>query len=164
MIHGVKDLLALAASLSLLVLGACSDDSSTTDRASVPTGDGGGADGGKDAGLTEAGVDPTGGRDSEPASCFASCQNTAFTCQAKGPGGTAVSEAQMSGDSTGCVGSVKDVCGGDPVAMKIDCTNAQVCVGGAPGTTPTDCVPATFSAFNFAYTPTGGVQTICNRN
>ena len=153
----------LLTSLAALALAACADDSPSDQRTSVPSGTGGDDGGSADSGLTEAGVDPNGGRDSEPASCFAACQNTGFTCQAKASTGTTVFATELLLDATGCSGSLKKT--DEPaVALKLDCTQAQVCIGGAPGTTPTDCVAATFSAFTYGYTPNGGVLTVCTRN
>lgn len=117
----------------------------------------------QDAGLTEAGVDRNGGRDTSAASCFAACQNTSFSCQAKVGAATTLSEAELTLDATGCTGSVTR--GTSPaVALRLDCVEAQVCVGGSPGTTPADCVDATFSAFTYAYTSEDGAFTLCTRN
>jgi hypothetical protein len=140
---------------------ACSESSSDDDRRSVSSSSGN--NGGRDAGLTEAGVDPNDGRDSEPASCFAACQNTAFTCQAKGASSTTITEAELVIGGSGCTGTLK-TSGGTTVALKLDCAERTVCIGGAPGTTPTDCAPGTFSAFSYAYTPKDDVLTVCTRN
>lgn len=164
MMTGVRRLISVIASVVLLpsVLG-CEQETTSRDRENVPSG--GDTDAGeKDAGLTEAGVDPNGGRDSDPASCFATCSNTAFTCQAKSGTATVVTQAELSPaeDGTGCVGSLKD--GAGTVALKLDCPQVKVCIGGTPGTTPTDCVAATFSAMTYGYTPNGGVLTVCTRD
>jgi len=147
----------VVASLFVLGLVACSSDDSDSDRRNVRTGDAG--DGGS---TTDAGVDPTGGRDSEPSSCFAACQNSLFSCQQRADGKIVVSKADLTLDSSGCSGTLTT--GDDAVALKIVCLDAQVCVGGAPGTEPTSCVPGTFSAFSFAYAPEeGAAQNICTR-
>lgn len=146
---------------SLFVLGvvACSSDSSESDRRSVPSNnenDGGGGS------TTDGGVDPTGGRDSEPSSCFAACQNGLFSCQQRTDGKIVVSKADITLDSSGCSGTLTT--GDEVVALKLTCLDAQVCFGGAPGTTPTNCVPGTFSAFSFAYAPEEGApQNVCTR-
>lgn len=145
---------------SLFVLGvvACSSDSTESDRRNVPGGsqsDGGGS-------TTDAGVDPKGGRDSEPSSCFAACQNGLFACQQRTDGKIVVSKADVTLDSSGCSGTLTT--GNEVVALKLTCLDAQVCFGGAPGTTPTNCVPGTFSAFSFAYAPEEGAPlNVCTR-
>jgi hypothetical protein len=151
--------------LALPLLGfavACSSESPSDERSSGTSSSGGGG-GGSDAGLTEAGVDVNGGRDTLPASCFAACQNVAFTCQEKTASKTTVSEAELTLTNLGCEGTIKEGAG-EAVAMKVDCGELKVCVGGAPGTSPTACVPGTFSAFTFGYTPAGGALTVCTRN
>ncbi|MBX3222333.1 MAG: hypothetical protein KF795_17570 [Labilithrix sp.] len=149
---------ALGAALLALAATGCAPESSADDVRR-----GREDEGAEDAGLTEAGVDRNGGRDTSAASCFAACQNTAFTCQAKNGSRTTVSEAELTLDATGCTGSLKQGTAA-AVALRLDCAEAQVCIGGAPGTTPSDCVDATFSAFTYGYTPSGGVLTVCTRN
>lgn len=154
-------LLLLVTVLSGLSVGCSQSDGGSDDRrevASDTTGDAAG----KDAGPTKAGVDPNGGRDSLPASCFAACQNTAFACQATGTS-TTVSEAELQVEGSGCTGTIKPS-GGESVALKLDCTAATVCTGSAPGAPANECAPATFSAFTFGYTPNGGTHTVCTRN
>src|SRR5688572_3136560 len=132
MMLGVQRLTLIFASISALVLFGCTSESSSPDRTSVPNGN----DGGGDAGLTEAGVDPSGGRDDTAASCFAACQNSTFTCQAKAGASTTVTEAELTPEPIGCVGTLKK--GEEPaVALKLDCGERKVCVGGAPGSDPT---------------------------
>ncbi len=150
---------ATAGASFAFVLSACAPDGTTPgqDRA-------GRAEGAEDAGLTEAGVDRNGGRDASAASCFAACQNTSFTCQAKdGAAARTTSRVELTLDATGCTGSVT-IGTSAAVALRLDCVEAQVCIGGSPGSTPTDCVDATFSAFTYAFTPEDGAFTLCTRD
>src|SRR5690606_8426772 len=89
--------------------------------------------------TSDAAADPTGGRDGEPSSCFAACQNGLFACQQRKDGKIIVSKADITLDSAGCSGTLTT--GDEVVALKLSCLDAQVCFGGAPGTTPTNCVP-----------------------
>ena len=89
---GVRRLTTILVSMCALAMFGCSDDSSNTDRTSTPLG---GNDSGREGGLTEAGVDVNGGRDDTAASCFAACENTAFTCQAKSGTTVTVTEAEL---------------------------------------------------------------------
>jgi hypothetical protein len=74
-----------------------------------------------------------------------------------------VTSVELTPDAIGCTGTLtKDGAG---VAFKLDCVERKVCYGGAVGSTPTTCVPATFSAFSFGYTPSEGPPiNICTRN
>src|SRR5258708_7657695 len=51
-------------------------------------------------------VDPNNGRDEKPESCFAACQNTAFTCQAKSGGTSTVTKADLQLTQAGCEGKL----------------------------------------------------------
>jgi hypothetical protein len=126
---------------------ACAEESTSKERSNVtpPAGDGG-----SEASTTsDAGTpDPEDGRDTEPASCFAACSNTAFTC------GSLV--ASVTPDSAGCTGTIGPA-GGTTQTLKLDCGAKKVCVEGA-------CVDGRYSATTFAYTPAGGTQIVCTRD
>jgi hypothetical protein len=140
---------------------ACSTSGSSEERTNV--GSSGNKDASSDADLGDSGTpDPSGGRDDTTASCFAACQNGLFSCQAKSGTSTTVTTADITPEPAGCGGTLTK--GTEVVALKVDCAERKVCVGSAPGEPASSCVPATFSAFAFAYTPTGGAQNLCTRN
>ncbi len=132
---------------------------------SEPSDDGGRTPRPSDAGTSEqrdvGPVDPNNGRDDKPESCFAACQNTAFTCLTKGASTTSKADLQLT--QAGCEGTLTD--DGVALAMKIECLRAEVCLGAAAGQAASECVKGTFSAFAFAYTPgSGGAQNVCTRD
>lgn len=133
-----------AATLSV----ACAEESTSKERGNVtpPAGDGGPS---SDASSSEAGTpDPNDGRDTEPASCYAACSNSSFTC------GTLVANLAM--DSAGCTGTIGPA-GGATQTLKLDCGARKVCIESA-------CVEGRYSATTFAYTPSGGKQVVCTRD
>lgn len=146
-----------------VLVQACTAESTSADRTSVPTGD---ADGGADADAAVQAPDPAGGRDDNAASCYAACQNTAFTCQTKGTPTTIITTAEMAVDDRGCSGTttVDGSSTGESVALKLDCHSREICKGAAPDQPATACVPGTYSAFSFAYANAGGGTTLCTRN
>ncbi len=99
---------------------------------------------------------PGGGRDGTGISCFAACQNTSISCQNAKSTSAASGSLILDGDR-GCTGSL--TAGEETTAITLDCTKAEVCTG-----TPPACVPATFSAFTFAYTPAGKLEELCTRD
>jgi hypothetical protein len=131
----------------LFFVVGCTTESTSSDRKSAgssPTDDAGASDA-----ATEAAVaDPNDGRDSDPASCYAACQNTSFTC------GSLV--ANLAPDSAGCTGTIGPE-GGASSTLKLDCGARNVCIDSA-------CGGGTFSAFTFSYTPAGGAKVICTRD
>ena len=144
--------------LALVSLGCekedSSDDGARRGSSSEDPSDGGTSSNGGDA-------DPTGGRDDDAASCFAACQNTAFSCQPKG-GGT-ISTADLFPDANGCTGTLTT--DGAASALKVDCLARQICTGADPAGEATACGGATYSAFSFAFTPTGADgELVCTRN
>lgn len=155
-------LIAIAVGFAGVIAGCASEDGSGGARTSAGTGSG--SDAGADAASPPA--DPNQGRDDTAASCFASCSNTDFSCQAKTASGTVVTTADLAPDQEGCTGTLTtaSASGETVVAMKLDCLARKVCTGSAPGQAATNCVPATYSATAFAYTPAGGVLNICTRN
>ena len=156
---GVADHASMNVSLSCValgLLGACtSSDSNGQDRENVPA-----APGTSDAGPSGGGdgaVDPAGGRDGLAASCFASCQSSAFSCPTRVRGRPVlVRSAQVELGGEGCSGAMKDPAG--ELTISLDCSAATVCVADAPDVAATTCAAATFSAFSFAYG-----TTICTR-
>lgn len=139
---------ALVASTFTLALAcaACAEESTSKERENVtpPA-----ADAGSEASTTDAGTpDPEDGRDTDPASCYAACSNTAFTC------GSLV--ASVTPDAAGCTGTIGPA-GDATQTLKLDCGAKTVCVDGA-------CVAGRYSATTFAYTPSGGMQIVCTRD
>lgn len=138
----------LVASLAIaLACAACAEESTSKERGNVntPATDAGS----NEASTTDAGTpDPEDGRDTEPASCYAACSNTAFTC------GSLV--ASVTPDSAGCTGTIGPA-GGATQTLKLDCGAKKVCVDSA-------CVDGRYSATTFAYTPSGGTQIVCTRD
>lgn len=126
---------------------ACAEESTSKERSNVAQP---GADAGaNEASTTDAGTpDPDDGRDTEPASCFAACQNTSFVC------GSLV--ANVAPDSVGCVGTIGPSGSSTTQTLKLDCGAKKVCVDSA-------CVDGRYSAFTFAYTPANGTQVVCTR-
>jgi hypothetical protein len=146
-----------------VAITACTAESTPEDRTSAPVADGGGAD--ADAAVTP--LDPTGGRDDNAASCYAACQNTRFTCQTKGDSSAALATVDVAVDERGCSGTIGSVSApaDQGLAIKVDCRDKTVCKGDAPGAPATVCVSGTFSAFSFAYTPSGAAAaSVCTRN
>lgn len=143
--------------VTLFCLGllACSAEPTSEERRSVQ---GGGQDGGSNTADGGA-IDPSGGRDDAASSCFAACQNTSFSCKTKDG---AVTIADLAPDPMGCTGTLKRAA--EVIALKLDCVGRKVCAGGPPGQPPTSCVPGTFSAFSFAYTPSGAPPNVCTRD
>jgi hypothetical protein len=152
---------AFALALSSGALG-CSSKETSPDRASPPPNDGG-----ADADAA-AQPDPNGGRDDNAASCYASCQNGAFTCQAKGDPSTILTTVEMTPDQAGCSGTLTTAPttpNEKSVPMTIDCVDGKICVASAPGQPATTCVSGTFSAFSFAFVPSGGsAMNVCTRD
>ena len=127
---------------------ACADESTSKERSNVtpPAGDAGTNETGTSA---EAGTpDPEDGRDTEPASCYAACSNSSFTC------GSLI--ANVAPDSAGCTGTIGPATGATQT-LKLDCGARKVCVEGT-------CVDGRYSATTFAYTPAGGTQVVCTRD
>lgn len=127
---------------------ACAEESTSKERSNVtpPASDAGNGDA---SSSTDAGTpDPNDGRDTEPASCYAACSNSSFTC------GTLVANLAM--DSAGCSGTIGPA-GGTTQTLKLDCGAKTVCVDST-------CVEGRYSATTFAYTPAGGKQVICTRD
>lgn len=126
---------------------ACAEESTSKERSNVnPPG----GDAGAEASTSsEAGTpDPNDGRDTEPASCFAACSNSSFTC------GSLV--ANVTPESTGCSGTIGPATGATQT-LKLDCGAKKVCV-------ESSCVDGRYSATTFAYTPAGGTQIVCTRD
>jgi hypothetical protein len=125
-------------------------------------------DAGADADAAAVQPDPSGGRDDSPASCYAACQNGAFTCQTKGDPGAAILNAELTPDANGCAGTLTTASASpseQSVALQIDCKAVTVCRGDAPGQPATTCAAGTFSAFSFAYRQGAAtVATVCTRN
>lgn len=140
-----------------LALPACSSTDSTDSDRSIS---------GKDAGTTDpesSTPDPSGGRDDSASACFAACQNSSFSCQARSGTSTALTTVELALDGlVGCVGTT--TAGTETKSLKLDCTARKVCVGDSATQTPTTCVSATFSALSFAYASGGGPETVCTRN
>jgi hypothetical protein len=156
----------LAALAALAMLG-CTVESTSQPRAKVaPPAERDAAPDAEEAPIAPK-PDPTGGRDDLAASCFAACQNTAFSCQAKSTSGTTVTAVDLTPDGTGCSGTItaNGAASETALAFKLECASRTVCMGSAPGQPPTSCVQATFSAFTFGYTPgSGGSINLCTRN
>jgi hypothetical protein len=144
-----RSVLAVTAVIFILAGAACQEETTSKERSNVNQP---GADGGtNDGSAGEAGApDPEDGRDTEPASCYAACSNSTFTCV---PGALVVS---VTPDSAGCTGTVGPA-GGTQQTMKLDCGAKKVCVDSA-------CVDGRYSATTFAYTPSGGSQVVCTRD
>jgi hypothetical protein len=161
MLRGTIGIFLLLA--AAMIAGCASASSTPEDRTTVPVEDGGAE---ADAAVTP--LDPTGGRDENPASCYASCQNAHFTCQTKGDSSAALATVEVAVDERGCSGTILVGSTTPPeqaVAFKVDCHDMTVCRGDAPGQPATACVSGTFSAFGFAYTPSaGGASSVCTRN
>jgi hypothetical protein len=153
-------LLASGLAAAGMAVVACSSDS--TDATRRPRESDSGSD---DAGTQRdvGPVDPNNGRDEKSESCFASCQNTAFTCQAKSGTTNTVTRADLQLTQVGCEGKLTDD-KGSAIEMKIECLKAQVCVGSAPGQSATTCAGGRFSAFSFSYTPGGATMNVCTRD
>lgn len=123
------------------------------------SGDGEAGDPGAGGSSGAAKVDVKQGRDETPASCFAACQNTAFSCQTKAGTTRTTTLAELSPSPTGCVGSSK--AGASTQPLELDCTQAKACWGPEGGRT---CVSAAFSALSFAFDRGGAAgTTICTR-
>lgn len=143
-----RTLLVLTSITFALVSAACAEESTSKERSNVnnnPATDGGA----NEAGSNEAGTpDPDDGRDTEPASCYAACSNTSFTC------GSVV--ANVSPDSAGCTGTIGPP-GGATQTLKLDCGAKKVCV-------ESSCVDGRYSATTFAFAGAGGAQVVCTRD
>jgi hypothetical protein len=154
---------ALALAAAGLVVG-CTAETTSADRTSVPTQ---APDAGADADAATQAPDPSGGRDDNAASCYAACQNTAFTCQTKGASTTAISTAELAVDERGCSGTIVAsgaAAGEEGAALKLDCHDRTICKADAPGQPATACVAGVYSAFSFAYALAGGGTMVCTRN
>lgn len=155
----MKRLAIVVSTGAALALFACAEESTGPSRTSV-----GASDAGSDADALAPGQpDPKDGRDEDPASCYAACANTAFSCQA----GNVATNADLVPDSTGCSGTLttgKGTTDEKAVALKLDCGAKKICIGAAPGQPANDCVAGSFSAFSFSYTPAGGAQNVCIRD
>lgn len=134
--------------LPVLAIG-CAEETTSSDRKSTPSSSG--SDAGTDATTEAATADPNDGRDSDPASCYAVCSNTSFTC-----GSSPALVANLAPDEKGCTGTIGPA-GGATKPLKLDCGPREVCVDGA-------CVGGSFSAFTFSYTPAGGAKIVCTRD
>jgi hypothetical protein len=152
------------AAAAVFVIGCSSQDSSPT-RGSVPSPNDGGADADSDA---EAVPDPNGGRDDKTSSCYAACQNGAFTCQQKADPSVIITTVELTPEPmVGCTGTLttgSKTPSEQSVALKLDCLAGKICKGDAPGQPATTCLPGTFSAFAFAYAPAGSALNICTRD
>lgn len=140
--------IAVSIACAALLCIACAEESTSKDRSSVnnqPTSDGGTGDAGGDAGV----ADPEDGRDEDPASCYAACSNTTFTCSSN-------VVATLAPEQTGCTGTVGPA-GGATKTLKLDCGAKKVCIDGT-------CIDGKFSAFTFAYTQAGATEVICTRD
>ena len=151
----------LGAVLFALVLPACSSEDASPERTNAPSSSEEESSG-DDADGVSATPDPEGGRDDSTASCFAACQNGLFSCQAQSGATITVSSADVTPDIQGCSGTMTE--GDVVVALELNCAQSTVCLGSAPGEAATICVPGTFSAFSFAYTPNGSAKNLCTRN
>lgn len=155
---------ALLVAVFLLFTGCSSKDASLT-RTSVPPNDGGAS---ADADAATLEPDPTGGRDDKAASCYAACQNGAFTCQTKGDPSAVLTTIELTPETGGCSGTLttgSTTPNEQSVAMKLDCTLGDVCQGDAPAQPATTCLKGLFSAFSFSYVPKGATaQRVCTRN
>lgn len=150
--------------LALAAVPGCSSESASGNRTSAPPTP---SDGGADADGAAVPPDPAGGRDDSPASCYAACQNGGLTCQSKGDSSAILTTVELSPEPGGCAGTLttgSTTPTEQSVAIKIDCKTVTICKGDAPGQPATTCVPGTFSAFSFAYSPAGGAQSVCTRN
>jgi hypothetical protein len=146
------------------LLAGCAAETAAPGRTSAPADRDAGADAG-DPDVVAVTPDDDEGRDNEAASCFAACQNTSFSCQAKAEGqSTAVGTADLMPEGGGCAGTLTTE-GDEAFELELDCSLRTVCVGSAPGEPATVCVSGMFSAFSFAYAPSaGGATNICTRN
>lgn len=148
------------------MVGCASSADTTPAPAATPVA---ATDAGSDADAEAQIPDPQGGRTAEASSCFAACQNTEFTCVAKGAPSTAVAvSVQLETNMAGCAGTLSTGAGTmseEQVPVVIECLKKTFCRADAPAGAATTCSAATFSAFAFAYTPSGAtVETICTRN
>jgi hypothetical protein len=98
------------------------------------------------------------GRDETPASCFAACQNTEFSCQTQSGTNRTPTLAELSPSATGCVGTSK--AGASTQPLELDCTQAKACWGPEGSRT---CATAAFSALSFAFARGAAGTTICTR-
>jgi hypothetical protein len=163
--RGGLAVISIVAAVFVVAATACSKADSADDRIAPPPPT---ADGGADADAATELPDPNGGRDTKPASCFAACQNTEFSCATKGGASPIVTNAELLREGDGCVGTLtadRGAANEKVLALKLDCASGDICIATAPGGAPTSCVAGTFSAFSFAYVPTaGGVMNLCTRN
>lgn len=148
--------LLLAVPVAMTALACASSDDPS------PARDGGTTTPERDSGP----VDPTGGRDEKPESCFASCQNSSFTCQAKDGTTSTLTTVSLQLDDKGCGGKFRKSSDGPETAVNIQlsCLDADVCLGSAPGQAASGCVTGAFSATTFSFTPSGGKLTTCVRD
>ena len=131
-----------------MLVVACAEESTSKERTNVtpPAGDGG-----SEASTSDAGTpDPEDGRDTDPASCYAACSNSTFTCA---PGGLV---ASVTPDSAGCTGTIGPAGSPTTQTLKLDCGAKKVCI-------ESTCADGRYSATTFAYTPSGGSQIVCTR-
>jgi hypothetical protein len=140
----------------------CSSDTKEPNRPGTLAEDGGGPD--ADAAMPEAA--PNGGRDDNASSCFAACQNSGFTCQAKGD--STIVTVEMLLDPKGCTGTLttgSTTPTESSVAITIECAKGEICRGASPGAPADLCVSGLFSAFSFSYVPSAGApENVCTRN
>ena len=162
--YGLVGLLGIGTAAAVSVMVGCSSSSSEPNRPTTITGDGGG-DGGEDGGMPEAA--PNGGRDDNASSCFAACQNVAFTCQTKGDTGATITTVDMILEAKGCAGTLTTgatMPNEQSVAISIECAKGEICRGESPGAAATVCVSGLFNAFSFSYIPAGAAENVCTRN
>lgn len=126
---------------------ACAEETTSRDRTNVQQP----VDAGSEASTSDAGTpDPEDGRDTDPASCYAACSNSTFTCT---PGGLV---ASVTPDSAGCTGTLGPAGSPTTQTLKLDCGAKKVCIEGT-------CVDGRYNATTFAYTPSSGSQIVCTR-
>lgn len=142
-------------------LVACESETREPDRPSTAAAP---QDAGTDGDALAPGEpDPKDGRDEDPASCYAACSNTAFSCQA----GDVATHANLNPDASGCSGLLttgRGTAEEKGFAMKLDCGAKTVCLADTPDGPATTCVSGSFSAFSFSYKPASGGENVCIRD
>jgi hypothetical protein len=156
---------ALLVAMTAAVVGCSSSDTGPAPAATTPAATDAGAEAEAEAQLP----DPQGGRNAEASSCFAACQNTGFTCAPRGAASAAEQvSVQLETNPAGCAGTLAIGAGTaseQQVPVVIECLKKTFCRADAPGGAATTCSATTFSAFAFAFTPSGAaVETICTRD
>jgi hypothetical protein len=156
----------LLVAMTAAVVGCSSSDTAPAPAAATTPA---ATDAGAEAEAAAQLPDPQGGRTAEASSCFAACQNTGFTCAPRGAA-SAVEQVsvQLETNPAGCAGTLSIGTGTaseQQVPVVIECLKKTFCRADAPGGAATTCAAATFSAFAFAYVPSGAaVETICTRD